>query len=295
MATTVDNHVASGAKVLESYLGGKWQAGAGQGSALVNPTNGDIVAWASSQGLDLSTALGYSRTVGGPELRQLSYAQRAELLGKIADAFVARRDEWFEIARKNSGNTKADAIIDVDGSIGTLKYFAKIGSKLGDAHLLRTGSPMRLARDQNFQGLHVGVPLDGVAVHINAFNFPAWGLWEKAAISLLAGVPVLAKPATSTAWLAQEMVSAVISANILPPGALSILCGSPNDLLDNLRLGDVVAFTGSADTGQSIRLHPRILQQNVRVNIEADSLNSALLGPDGAPDSPIFGWFAREV
>ena len=145
---------------------------------------------------------------------------------------------------------------------------------------------MRLARDQNFQGLHVGVPLDGVAVHINAFNFPAWGLWEKAAISLLAGVPVLAKPATSTAWLAQEMVSAVISANILPPGALSILCGSPNDLLDNLRLGDVVAFTGSADTGQSIRLHPRILQQNVRVNIEADSLNSALLGPDGAPDSP---------
>ena len=137
---------------------------------------------------------------------------------------------------------------------------------------------MRLARDANFQGLHVGVPLDGVAVHINAFNFPAWGLWEKAAVSLLAGVPVLAKPATSTAWLAQEMVSAVIEAGVLPPGALSILCGSPNDLLDHLQLGDVVAFTGSADTGEGIRQHPRVRQQNIRVNIEADSLNAAAAG-----------------
>ena len=172
---------------------------------------------------------------------------------------ATRRDEWYEIARKNSGNTKADAAIDVDGSIGTLKYFAKIGAKLGDAHMLRDGSPMRLARDQNFQGLHVGVPLDGVAVHINAFNFPAWGLWEKAAVSLLAGVPVLSKPATSTAWLAQEMVHAVIDAGILPPGALSILCGSPNLLLDHTcKLGDAVAFTGSAETAREIRQHPRI-------------------------------------
>jgi len=295
MLTTSENRVESGAKVLESYLGGKWQAGVGQGAALVNPTTGDTIARASSKGLDLSAALGYSRNVGGPELRKLSYSQRAELLGKIADALAARREEWFEIARRNSGNTKADAMIDVDGSIGTLKYFAKIGGKLGDAHLLRVGSPMRLARDQTFQGLHVGVPLDGVAVHINAFNFPAWGLWEKAAISLLAGVPVLSKPATSTAWLAQEMVSAVIAANILPLGALSLLCGSPNDLLDHLQLGDVVAFTGSADTGESIRQHPRVRQQNIRVNIEADSLNAALLGPDAAPDSAIFGLFAREV
>ena len=154
---------------------------------------------------------------------------------------------------------------------------------------------MRLARDQNFQGLHVGVPLDGVAVHINAFNFPAWGLWEKAAVSLLAGVPVLTKPATATAWLAQEMVSAVIEAGILPPGSLSILCGSPNDLLDHLRLGDVVAFTGSAETGAGVRQHPRIQQQGVRVNIEADSLNAALLGPDAAPGSPSFDFFVREV
>jgi 3,4-dehydroadipyl-CoA semialdehyde dehydrogenase len=295
MATTLENRIGTDAKVLQSYLGGKWQSGEGQGAPLMNPTTGDTVAWASSKGLDLKTGLEYSRNVGGPELRKLSYAQRAALLGKIADTLAARRDEWFEIARKNSGNTKADAAIDVDGSIGTLKYFAKIGAKLGEAHMLRDGAPMRLARDANFQGLHVGVPLDGVAVHINAFNFPAWGLWEKAAVSLLAGVPVLSKPATSTAWLAQEMVSSVVEAGILPDGALSILCGSPSDLLDHLRLGDVVAFTGSADTGEGIRRHAHIGKQNIRVNIEADSLNAALLGPDAQPGSAEFNFFVREV
>ena len=295
MATTIENHVATGAKVLESYLGGKWQAGEGQGAPLVNPTTGDTIARASSKGLDLKAALQHSRNVGGPALRKLTYVQRAALLGKIADTLAARRDEWFEIARKNSGNTKADAAIDVDGAIGTLKYFAKIGAKLGDAQLLRDGAPMRLARDANFQGLHVGVPLDGVAVHINAFNFPAWGLWEKAAVSLLAGVPVFAKPATATAWLSQEMVSAVIDAAVLPEGTLSILCGPPNDLLDHLQLGDVVAFTGSADTGEGIRRHAHIGKQNIRVNIEADSLNAALLGPDAQPGLPEFNFFVREV
>jgi 3,4-dehydroadipyl-CoA semialdehyde dehydrogenase len=295
MATTVENSVVTDAKVLQSYLGGKWQAGTDGGAPLVNPCDGTVLARASSKGLDLKTALDYSRNVGGSELRKLTYAQRAELLGKIADLLATRRDEWYEIARKNSGNTNADAATDIDGSIGTLKYFAKIGAKLGGAHMLRDGSPVRLARDQNFQGLHVGVPLGGVAVHINAFNFPAWGLWEKAAVSLLAGVPILSKPATSTAWLAQEMVHAVIEAGVLPPGALSILCGSPNDLLDHLQLGDAVAFTGSAETGEGIRQHPRIRQQGVRVNIEADSLNAALLGPDAAPGSPSFDFFVREV
>src|SRR5271157_5291378 len=294
MVTTVENRIASDAKVLQSYLGGKWQAGAERGAPLVNPCDGTVLAWASSKGLDLKAALDHSRNVGGPELRKLSYTQRAGLLERIADLLTSRRDGWYEIARKNSGNTKADAAIDVDGSIGTIKYFAKIGTKLGDAHLLRDGAPMRLARDQNFQGLHIGVPLDGVAVHINAFNFPAWGLWEKAAVSLLAGVPVLAKPATSTAWLAQEMVAALSEAGMLPPGALSILCGPPNDLLDHLRLGDAVAFTGSAETGGGIRKHPRI-KQGVRVNIEADSLNAALLGPDTALGSPSFDFFVREV
>lgn len=295
MATTLENRIATDAKVLRSYLGGKWQMGEERGAPLVNPCDGTVLAWASSKGLDLKAAIDHSRSVGSPELRKLSYSQRAELLGRIADLLASRRDAWYEIERKNSGNTKADAAIDVDGAIFTLKYFAKSGAKLGEAHLLRDGSPMRLARDQNFQGLHVGAPLDGVAVHINAFNFPAWGLWEKAAVSLLAGVPVLSKPATSTAWLAQEMVAAVIEAGILPPGALSILCGSASDLLDHLRLGDVVAFTGSAETGAGVRQHPRIQQQGVRVNIEADSLNAALLGPDSTPGSTAFDFFIREV
>jgi 3,4-dehydroadipyl-CoA semialdehyde dehydrogenase len=295
MATTVENQIASDARVLRSYVGGQWQLGAERGTPLVNPCDGTVLAWASSKGLDLKAALDYSRNVGGPELRKLGYAQRAGLLERIADLLSGRRDTWYAIARKNSGNTKADAAIDVDGAIFTLKYFAKAGAKLGDAQMLRDGAPMRLARDQNFQGVHIGMPLDGVAVHINAFNFPAWGLWEKGAVSLLAGVPVLTKPATSTAWLAQEMVNAVIEADILPPGALSILCGSPNDLLDHLRLGDAVAFTGSAETGAGIRQHPRIQQQGVRVNIEADSLNAAVLGPDAAPGSPAFDFFVREV
>ncbi len=295
MATTVENRIASDAKVLRSYAGGKWQLGAERGTSLINPCDGTVLAWTSSKGLDLKAALDYSRNVGGPELRKLTYAQRAARLERVADLLGAARDRWYEIARKNSGNTKADAAIDVDGAIFTLKYFAKAGAKLGDAHLLRDGSPLRLARDQNFQGLHVGVPLDGVAVHINAFNFPAWGLWEKAAVSLLAGVPLLAKPATSTAWLALEMVTAVIDAGVLPPGSLSILCGPPNDLLDHLQLGDAVAFTGSGETGAGIRRHPRIQQQGVRVNIEADSLNAALLGPDAAPGSASFDFFVREV
>ena len=154
MATTT--HSSAATKVLDSYLGGKWQSGAGQGAALVNPVDGSTVAWATSQGLDLGAALEYSRRTGGAELRSLSYAQRAEMLGKITDVLAARRDEWYEIARINSGNTKTDAAIDIDGSIGTLKYFAKIGAKLGAAKLLRSGSPMRLARDANFQGMHVG-------------------------------------------------------------------------------------------------------------------------------------------
>jgi 3,4-dehydroadipyl-CoA semialdehyde dehydrogenase len=292
MATTAENPLATDAKMLQSYLGGKWQAGAERGAPLVNPCDGTVLAWASSQGLDLRAALDYSRNVGGPELRRLTYAQRAELLGKIADLLATRRDQWYEIARQNSGNTKADAAIDVDGSIGTLKYFAKLGAKLGDAHMLRAGSPMRLARDQNFQGLHVGVPLDGVAVHINAFNFPAWGLWEKAAVSLLAGVPVLSKPATSTAWLAQEMVHAVIDAGLLPPGSLSVLCGSANLLPMYLQLGDAVSFTGSAQTAREIR---KGIREDVRVNVEADSLNAALLGVDAKPGSPSFDFFVREV
>src|SRR5712691_3261575 len=281
--------------VLEGYIGGRWIAGTGDGTTLVNPTTGEGLGWCSSSGADLRSALDYSRTIGGRGLRALSYSMRADRLGKIADLLAGDRERWLEIARKNSGNTKADASIDVDGAIGTLKYFARLASKLGEATLLTDGPATRLARDPNFQAIHIGVPLQGVAVHINAFNFPAWGLWEKAAVSLLAGVPVFSKPASSTAWLSQEMVQRVVESNILPDGSISILCGPVNDLLEHLQAGDVVAFTGSATTADQIRRHAAIRERGVRLNVEADSLNAALLGPDAEPGSPAFGFFVREV
>ncbi|MDB5094982.1 MAG: phenylacetic acid degradation bifunctional protein PaaZ [Candidatus Eremiobacteraeota bacterium] len=287
--------IASEPALLESYLGGRWVAGTGAPADLVDPVRGEVLARTSSAGLDLGFALAFAREVGRPALGALDFAQRAALLGAIADVLAARRDDWYAISRRNSGNTRADAAIDVDGAIGTLKYYAKLGATLGSATLLLDGAPARLARDANFQGVHLGIPLPGLAIHINAFNFPAWGLWEKAAVALLAGVPVLAKPATATALLAVEMTRAVSDAGILPPGALSLLVGSAGELLDYLRFGDAIAFTGSARTAEAIRSHPRVRAEGVRLNVEADSLNAALLGPDGLPGTPIFGAFVREV
>src|SRR5712692_2261362 len=195
----------------------------------------------------------------------------------------------------NSGNTKMDAAIDIDGGIGTLKYYARLGAGLGEARMLLDEKPVRLAKAENYQAIHVMVPRRGVAVHINAFNFPSWGLWEKAAVSLLAGVPVLAKPASSTALLAHAMVKDVIAAKVLPDGALSLLCGGAGDLLAALTSDDVIAFTGSADTAARVRGHADVVARSVPVNIEADSINAALLAPGSAPASASFDAFMREV
>jgi 3,4-dehydroadipyl-CoA semialdehyde dehydrogenase len=295
MNTTTSTNKSADLVVLKSYLAGEWQSGMGDRAILANPSTSQPVASASSNGLDIERAFEFSRKMGGPGLRKLGYGQRAELLGKIADVLAGQRERWFQIARENSGNTKSDAAIDVDGSIGTLKYFARAGAKMGNENILADGAPSRLARDANFQGMHIGVPVPGLALHVNAFNFPAWGLWEKAAVSLLAGIPVVSKPATATSWLAQEMVAAVINAGILPDGGLSVICGTPPDLLDHLRFGDVVAFTGSASTAEKIRQHPRIREQGIRVNVEADSLNAVLMGPDAASGSQSFNFFIREV
>lgn len=289
------NSEASPVIVLQSYLEGEWKTGAGDGDVLVNPSTGVAVARASSKGLDLQSALDYARSRGGPALRSMTFAQRGALLGQIADALAARRDEWNEISRINSGNTKGDATIDVDGGIGTIKYFSKLAASLGDGRLLSDGPASRLGRDPLFVGLHMGLPLRGVAIQINAYNFPSWGLWGKAAVAILAGMPVLAKPATSTAWLSEAMVRAVVDAEIVPPGVLNLLTGSVGDLLNHVSFGDVVAFTGSADTGLKIRQNPKIVAHGVRVNVEADSLNSAILAPDGAPGTPAFDLFCAEV
>jgi 3,4-dehydroadipyl-CoA semialdehyde dehydrogenase len=284
----------SSPRTLQSFLSGVWAAGHDQGQPLADPVTGEVLAYASSTGLDVAGALAHARAVGGPALRALTFAQRAALLGAVADALQARRDDWYEISRRNSGNTRGDAAIDVDGAIGTLKYYAKLGAGLGEATLLTDGAANeRLGRDANFQGRHIGAPIRGVAVHINAFNFPAWGLWGKAAVALLAGVPVLAKPATSTAWLAEEMVRAVDEAGVLPAGALSLLSGSPAGLLEAMQSGDAVAFTGSAATGDKVRA--AVGAKGVRVNIEADSLNSAILAPDARAGSPALELLAAEV
>src|SRR5437879_314508 len=287
--------MSSAPENLESYLSGRWLRGEGVETRLVDPVKGDELATVSAKGLDLKGALEFARSEGQRGLRNLSYAERGKLIGAVADVLTANRARYEEIAIANSGNTKNDAAIDIDGGIGTLKYYARLGSGLGDARMLLDEKPVRLAKAENYQAVHMLLPRRGVAVHINAFNFPAWGLWEKAAVSLLAGVPVFSKPASSTAWLSQEMVHRVVESNILPEGSISVLCGPVNGLLEHLQAGDAVAFTGSAATADQIRRHAAIRERGVRLNVEADSLNAALLGPDAEPGSSAFGFFVREA
>ncbi len=283
------------AESLESYLGGHWSRGQGVESELIDPTNGTVLATVSAKGLDFKPALDYARRHGGPALRALNYAARAKLLGAIADVLAANRARYEEIATANSGNTKIDAAIDIDGGIGTLKYYARLGAPLGEAKALLDEKPVRLAKAENFQAIHLLTPRHGVAVHINAFNFPSWGLWEKAACALLAGMPMLAKPASATCWLSHQMVRDVIAAKVLPDGALSLLCGGIGDLLDHVTADDVIAFTGSSDTAQRIASHRNVLARGPRVNIEADSVNAALLAPGAAAATPAFDAFVKEV
>jgi len=283
------------AEALESYLSGRWQRGEGAETRLSDPVKGDELATVSAKGLDLAGALAHGRRNGQGSLRGMSYGQRAKLLGAVADVLVANRARYEEIAIANSGNTKSDAAIDIDGGIGTLKYYARLGSGLGDARMLLDEKPVRLAKAENYQAIHLLLPRRGVAVHINAFNFPSWGLWEKAAVSLLAGVPVVAKPASATALLAHAMVKDVIAAKALPEGALSLICGSAGDLLSALDSEDVVAFTGSADTAVRVRGNPNVIAKNVPVNIEADSINAALLAPGASTGSVAYDAFLREV
>ena len=282
-------------ELLESYLSGRWVRGEGVETRLVDPVRGDELATVSAKGIDLKAALDFARKHGQGGLRTMSYAERGKLVGAVADVLAANRARYEEIAIANSGNTKTDAAIDIDGGIGTLKYYARLGAGLGEARMLLDEKPVRLAKAENYQAIHLMLPRRGVAVHINAFNFPSWGLWEKAAVSLIAGVPVVAKPASATVLLAHAMVKDVIAAKVLPDGALSLLCGGAGDLLDALTSDDVVAFTGSADTARRVRGHGNVVARSVPVNIEADSINAALLAPGSSPGSAAFDAFVREV
>jgi oxepin-CoA hydrolase/3-oxo-5,6-dehydrosuberyl-CoA semialdehyde dehydrogenase len=240
---------------LQSFLEGRWQEGSGEPSILVNPSTEEAMAETSTAGLDFGAAVRYGRDVGGPALRALTLGERAALLKAMSKALGAHRDELLDLAMRNGGNTKGDAKFDVDGATGTLGAYAYFGKGLGDARVLPDGDALPLSRDGDWAGRHLLVPKEGVAVLVNAFNFPAWGFGEKAACALLAGM----------------------------------------DLLAHLGEQDVLAFTGSADTGLHLRSTAEILERNVTVNIEADSLNSAVLGPDVAPDSELYGLFLKDV
>ncbi len=282
-------------QLLENHLGGRWQTGAGAGAPLFDPVLGTELVRISSTGLDLAGGFEYARQRGGSALRALTYAERAALLARVTETLQAHRDAYYDIALQNSGTTRNDSAIDIDGAIFTLGQYAKWGAKLGDARWLAEGGAVRLGKDGTFQTGHVLTAQRGLVLCINAFNFPAWGLWEKAAPALLSGVPVVVKPASATAWLTQRMVADVIGAGVLPDGALSIVCGSSDGLLDALAPFDSLSFTGSADTARTLRQHPAVLSHGVRVNAETDSLNSALLGPDAAPGSEAFASMVREV
>src|ERR1700733_3090120 len=280
---------------LPNYVSGEWIEGAGAGDPLVDPVTGEELARISSQGIDVDGAIQYARSHGGPALQKSNYAERAGLLAKIADVLTANRDEYFRISLLNQGANQADASFDVDGAIYTVKYYAKIGRALADKKILKEGVEIPLSKTNVFSGQHFLMPEKGAAIFINAFNFPAWGFCEKAAPALLSGVPIVIKPASPTAWLTQRMVEDIVKAGILPDGSISVLCGSARDLLDHVRESDSISFTGSASTATGIRSHANVLRRSVRVNIEADSINSAILGPDAAPGSDIFDLLVKEV
>ena len=262
---------------LRSYVEDRWVEGQGALATLVNPATEEPLAQCGTSGIDFAAALQHARDVGGPGLRALTYAQRGELIRAWSKSIHAHRDELIELAMKNGGNTRGDAKFDVDGAIGTLAHYADLAKALGSQRAIRDGDAVQLGRTARYAGIHVLVPREGVAVHINAFNFPAWGTAEKAATALLAGMPVISKPATSTAVVAHRLVELAVEGKLLPPGALSLLCGSTGDLLDKLTPWDVLAFTGGAPTAKLLRT--KLAPLGVRFNIEADSLNAAVLAP----------------
>jgi len=280
---------------LKNYAEDRWVAGSGELAELRSAVSGDVVALASSRGLDFGGMARFAREEGGPALRALTFHQRAGLLKALAEALTARKQELYELSY-DTGATKGDTWIDVDGGIGTFAVYQSKGRReLPNSRLLIDGNVEGLSKGGTFQGLHVFTSLQGVAVHINAFNFPVWGMLEKLAPTFLAGMPAIVKPASATAWLAEAAVRIMIEANVLPKGALQLVTGSLGDLFEHLTCQDVVSFTGSAETAQKLQSHPVIARESVRFIAERDSLNASVLGPDAKPDSPEFDLFIKEV
>ncbi len=284
-------------KILKSYARGAWHEAASNSpfTDLVDPSTEETIARASSAGLDFAALLAHARERGGPALRAMTFAERGELLRGLSKALRDHRGELLEISARNTGTTKHDGGFDIDGATGTLAYYGGLAKSLGDRRVLADGEDVQLMRTDAFFGQHLLVPRHGVAVHINAFNFPAWGFAEKAACALLAGMPVITKPATATAMVTERAIEILVAANLLPEGALQLVCGSTGNLLELLGAQDVFAFTGSADTALALRSGRNLLAANTRVNLEADSLNAAVLAPDVAPGSPVWDLFLKDV
>jgi len=280
---------------LQNYAEGRWVAGSGGLAELRSAIDGEVVALTSSQGLDFGAMAHFAREQGGPALRALTFHQRAGMLKALAEAITARMDELYALSA-NTGATKADSWIDIEGGIGTFSVYQGKGRReLPNDRILIDGALEALSRNGTFQGLHVYTSLQGVAVHINAFNFPVWGMLEKLAPTFLAGMPAIVKPASATAYLTEAAVRIMLDANVLPKGALQLVVGSAGDLLDHLGVGDIVSFTGSANTAAKLKAHPAIANEGVRFVAEQDSLNASILGPDATPESPEFDLFIKEV
>ncbi len=280
---------------LQNYALGQWIPGTGSGTTLFHAVNGEPVAEASSEGLDFKAMLDYARSVGGPKLRRMTFHDRARMLKAMALYLGERKEEFYTVSAA-TGATKGDSWIDIDGGIGTFFVYASKGRReLPDERFHVDGPVESISKNGTFVGRHICVPLEGAAVHINAFNFPTWGMMEKLAPTLLAGVPAIVKPATLTSFLTERVFRAMIESEIFPDGAIQLVCGGAGDLLDHLGCQDAVAFTGSTGTGRMLKERPNIVENAVRFNLEADSLNCSILGPDATPGTEEFDLFVKEV
>lgn len=279
---------------LGNFVLGNWIEGDGDGQLLYNAVNGNPFAIATTKGLDFADILNYARQKGNPALRKMTFQQRGRMLRALAIYLLERKEKFYAISYQ-SGATKIDSWIDIEGGIGNLFSNASLRRKLPDESFVLDGDPIALSKLNTFMGHHILVPKEGVAVHINAYNFPVWGMLEKIAVNLLAGVPAVVKPATVTSYLTEAVVREIIASNILPDGALQLLCGSAGDLLSHVSSQDVVTFTGSAYTGLKLKSHPVVLAESVPFNMEADSLNCMVLGEDVVPGQAEWDIFIKEV
>lgn len=279
---------------LNNFAYGKWIPGEEKGQELFNAINGDFVASASSKGIDFAKMCDFARNIGGPKLRKLTFQERGLMLKALALHLQSKKEIFYNLSWA-TGATRMDSWVDIEGGIGNLFTYASLRRQFPNESYCYDGDVARLSKNNTFIGHHICVPKEGVAIHINAFNFPVWGMLEKVAVNWLAGVPAIVKPATLTSFLTEAVVKEIIASKILPEGSLQLICGSANGILDCVQSQDIITFTGSASTGKMLKSHPRLLQESVPFNMEADSLNCCVLGTDVTTSMPEFDIFIKEI